>query len=68
VTPAERFTFVDVACRALAADRTEVEIGYAHTALTPAGEAGLADLDAARFAAMIEGWRSEIAATMGLAG
>ena len=62
VTPASRFAFVDIACRALGPDRTEVEVGYAQTALTPPGEAHLAALDAATFAATIDGWRGEIEA------
>lgn len=66
VTPTSRFGFVDIVCRALAADRTEVEVGYAHTALTAEGERFIAELSEARFAAMIEGWRSEIAAAVAM--
>ena len=62
VTPDSRFAFVDVACRAIAADRTEVEVAYAQTALSPAGDAALAQLDEVRFAATIDGWRVEIEA------
>jgi hypothetical protein len=62
VTPASRFGFVDVACRPLSPDMTEVTVGYDYTALSEAGDASLAGLDEAAFAAMIEGWRDEIAA------
>jgi hypothetical protein len=61
-TPASRTGTVEVRCRALAGDRTEVEVAYALTALTPAGEATLADFEGARFARMIDGWAVEIAA------
>jgi hypothetical protein len=63
VTPTSRFGFVDVVCRAVGSDRTEVAVGYDYTALTAAGEAFLVDFDAARFAAMIDGWRVEIEAS-----
>jgi hypothetical protein len=63
VTPTSRFGFVDIACRRIAPERTEVAVGYDYTALTAAGEAFLADFDAARFAAMIDGWRDEITAS-----
>lgn len=63
VTPTSRFGFVDVVCRAIGPERTEVAVGYDHTALTAAGEAYLADLDETRFAAMIGGWRAEIEAS-----
>jgi hypothetical protein len=60
VTPASRFAFVDIRCRALGPERTEVEVGYDQTALAAAGEATLAALDPATFAATIDGWRREI--------
>jgi hypothetical protein len=62
VTPSSRFGFVDVACRAIGPDRTEVAVGYDLTALTAAGETFLVDFDEAHFAAMIDGWRTEIEA------
>ena len=62
VSPDTRFAFVDVACRAIGPERTEVEVGYAQTALTPAGEVLLGALDEATFAATIDGWRNEIEA------
>ena len=64
VTPGSRFGFVDIACRSLAAERTEVAVGYDYTALTAEGEAFLARLDEAAFAAMIDGWRGEIEAAV----
>ena len=64
VTPASRFTFVDVVCRAVAPDRTEVTVGYDHTALSPEGEVLLARLDEASFAADIDGWRIAIEAAL----
>lgn len=60
VTPASRFVFVEVACRALAPEQAEVWVGYTLTALTPAGEATLADLTPEAFAQMIDGWRARI--------
>ena len=68
VTPASRFGFVDIVCRRLADDRTEVAVGYDYTALTPEGERLLARLDEPCFAAMIDGWRDEITAALTLAG
>ena len=62
VSPDTRFAFVDVACRAIGPERTEVEVGYAQTALTAAGERMLADLDEDTFAASIEAWRTQIEA------
>ena len=64
VTPTSRFGFVDIVCRSLGAERTEVTVGYDYTALTAAGEAFLAAFDRPRFAAMIDGWRDEIEAAL----
>jgi hypothetical protein len=60
VTPASRFGFVEVHCSALGARRTRVEVSYAFTALTPAGEAFLDGFGEDAFRAMIEGWRGLI--------
>ena len=60
VTPASRFGFVEVACRALAEDRTEATVGYAFTALSPGGRSYLANLTEEAFASMIEEWRTAI--------
>jgi len=61
-TPASRIAEVEIACSALDADRTEVEVGYTLTALNQRGEEALGDFEGERFAAMIDGWAHEIAA------
>jgi hypothetical protein len=61
-TPASRTGLVEVHCTALDADRTRVTVGYTMTALDAAGERALEDYEAARFAAMIDGWARAIAA------
>jgi hypothetical protein len=65
VTPGSRFGLVDVGCRALAADRTEATVGYAFTALGPAGAAWLDTFSEAAFAAMLETWRVAIDGWLG---
>lgn len=60
VTPASRFGFVEVICRATAANRTEATVAYAFTALTPGGESYLSDLTEAAFAQMIEEWKKRL--------
>lgn len=61
-TPASRTGTVEVQCRALGAERTEVEVSYTLTALTPSGAKVLAGFEGEPFAAMIDGWAREIAA------
>lgn len=61
-TPASRTGLVEVRCAALDAARTEVSVSYALTALNAAGEQALEAFEGARFAAMIDGWASAIAA------
>ena len=56
VTPGNRFGFVEVRCSAAGANETRVEVGYAFTALSPEGEAYLADITPTAFAAMIGEW------------
>ena len=60
VTPASRFTFVEVTCRALDDKRTEARIIYSLTALSPVGDAYLQGLTRATFTRMIEEWRGAI--------
>lgn len=62
VTPGSRFVLVDIICRALAPDLTEVTVGYDFTALGPAGQAYLERMTEEEFAAMIDGWRQLISA------
>lgn len=64
VSPETRFAFVEVACRAIGPATTEVEVGYAQTAVSPAGAAMLAETTEAAFAAAIDGWRAEIEAAL----
>ena len=60
-TPGSRLVVVEIACRALDARTTEVEVGYTLTALNPAAEPALAAFGAG-FTAMIDGWATRIAA------
>ena len=60
VTPASRFGFVEVTCRALADGRTEANVTYTYTALEPEGRAHLEALSEAAFTRMIDGWRPAI--------
>jgi hypothetical protein len=64
VNPETRFAFVEVECRAIGPATTEVEVGYAQTAVSPAGEGVLAETTEAAFAATIDGWRVEIEAAL----
>jgi hypothetical protein len=60
VTPASRTGCVDVQCRVVDDNRTEVTVAYTLTALSPAGEQRLADYEGEAFVAMIEEWRESI--------
>jgi hypothetical protein len=60
-TPGSRTGTVEVRCRALDPARTEVEVTYALTALSPAGAELLQSFTGAPFAEMIDGWGHEIA-------
>lgn len=60
VTPGSRSVIVELRCRALSAERSEVQVSYTLTALTPAGAEKVGALDEAAFVRMIEGWRSAI--------
>lgn len=60
VTPASRFGFVEVACRALPDGHTEATVGYQFTALNEAGERYLAGVTEDAFAQMIDGWKGMI--------
>jgi hypothetical protein len=64
VTPGSRTGFVEVRCRALGAERTEVEVAYTLTALSEGGAQVLQAFEGARFAEMIDGWGREIAARL----
>jgi hypothetical protein len=57
VTPGNRFGFVDVQCSAHGPAETIVEVGYQFTALSPEGEAYLAQLTQDAFTSMIEEWK-----------
>lgn len=55
---------VDVRCRALAADRTEVSVTYTLTALSAAGESFVSGLLApSAYREFIEGWKAAIEAS-----
>jgi hypothetical protein len=61
-TPGSRTGLVEVRCKALDGTRSEVEVSYTMTALSAQGEVVLEAFEGERFAAMIDGWASEIAA------
>ena len=60
-TPGSRLVVVEIACKALGADATEVEVAYTLTALTATAEPVIAAFGAG-FTAMIDGWAARIAA------
>lgn len=59
-TPATRTGTVEVVCSALAASRTQVDVTYTLTALSPQGEVVLEAFEGPAFASMIEGWATDI--------
>jgi|JI7StandDraft_1071085.scaffolds.fasta_scaffold10557_6 hypothetical protein len=59
-TPASRMGTVEVVCTALEVTKTQVEVTYALTALSPEGESLLEAFEGPEFAAMIDGWASLI--------
>lgn len=60
VTPGSRSAVVEVMCRAVAPERSEVQVSYMLTALTPAGAEKVSAMDEPAFAQMIDGWRTAI--------
>jgi len=64
VTPALRSGFVEVRCEALTPRSTRVDVRYAMTALTPAGEASLQAYEPEPFAAMLAQWQRMIEARL----
>jgi len=62
VTPGSRLGTVTIRCESLGDAATAVHVGYRLTATSPAGNAALADFDAAAFSAMLEEWRTRILA------
>ena len=60
-TPGSRTGTVLVQCSALDARRTRVTVVYTLTALSPAGNAMLREMDEARYRAYIESWEKTIA-------
>lgn len=63
-TPASRTGSVEVACTALSADETAVEVGYTLTALTDRGRQDLEQFAPEPFAQMIDGWKALIDARL----
>jgi hypothetical protein len=63
-TPASRSGFVQVQCRALSPERTEVTVDYDLTALTPGAEATLEAYAGKAFEGMIEDWARRIEACL----
>ena len=59
-TPGTRLGVVTVECSPTDATSTRVEVSYAITALTEAGNAMLAELDEAAFASFIDSWKEAI--------
>jgi hypothetical protein len=62
VTPGSRAGFVEVQCRAIGEQRTEVTVSYTLTALDEQGAASLRAYEGAAFVAMIDEWAAQIAA------
>ena len=60
MTPGSRIGRVLVQCTALDGARTRVNVVYALTGLSEAGNAVIRDLDAARYERFIEGWSTSI--------
>ena len=60
MTPGSRIGRVLVQCSALDAARTRVNVVYALTGLSAAGNAVIRDLDAGRYERFIEGWSAAI--------
>ncbi|MBK1711009.1 hypothetical protein, partial [Marichromatium gracile] len=52
--------FVTVACRAFGNRCAEVEVAYALTALSPQGEAVLAEMTEAAYEGMLADWQARI--------
>jgi hypothetical protein len=61
VTPGSRTGLVEVRCRALDAQRSEVNVSYALTALSPSGATALQAFEGDAFTRMIDGWAAQIA-------
>jgi hypothetical protein len=62
VTPASRFGWVEVDCTPDGPRRTRVQVSYSYAALSPAGNAFIEQFTADAYRAMIEEWRTLIAA------
>jgi hypothetical protein len=60
VTPASRFGFVDVACRASGSGQTEATVNYTFTALNDDGAVYLSGLTEDAFTEMIDDWQVRI--------
>ncbi len=56
VEPEQKVGIVKVCCTALAPQRTQVEVTYTYTALSPAGERFVAGFDRAAYTAFIGEW------------
>jgi len=63
-TPGSRMGRVLVQCASLDAARTRVNVIYALTGLTEAGNARIRELDAAHYRAFIDGWSKSIEAAL----
>lgn len=61
VTPGSRSVFVEVRCRAVSEDETEVKVSYTLTALSEAGNATISAF-VEGFPAMIDDWKAKILA------
>jgi hypothetical protein len=57
VEPKDKVGVVRVRCRAIAADRTEVEVGYKYIALSAKGETFISSFTAATYEAFIGEWQ-----------
>ncbi|MCR6627695.1 MAG: hypothetical protein NVV67_15960 [Pseudoxanthomonas sp.] len=60
-TPALRATTVEIRCQSLGASRSQVEVIYTLTALSPDGSKLIKEWEAGSFMTMIDGWAEAIA-------
>ena len=68
VEPKDKVGVVRVQCRAMAADRTEVEVGYKYIALSANGEAFVSSFTAVAYEAFIREWQTLLSRHLELEG
>jgi hypothetical protein len=61
-SPGSRIAFVDVQCKPLGVNETQVQVSYAYVPLSQSGKDFVAAISLDQHAAMIESWGAKIAA------